>query len=172
MRRDFLKSVAGVGGVAMLSRSMAGPPKRPPNLLFEFADQWRAQATGYAGDPNLKGKTPHLDQLAKESVNLVNAVSTMPVCTPCRASLLTGQTALTHGLFLNDAPLNPEAMTIAKVYKAAGYDTGYVGKWHVDGHGRSAYIPEGRRQGFDYWKVLECTHQYNASAYYAGNDPA
>jgi len=170
MRRGFLKSVAGFGGVALLSQSMAAPKKRPPNLLFVFADQWRAQATGYAGDPNLQGKTPHLDRLAKESVNLVNAVSTMPVCTPYRASLLTGQTALSHGLFVNDAPLNPELTTIAKVYKAAGYDTGYVGKWHVDGHGRRSYIPEERRQGFDYWKVLECTHNYNASAYYAGND--
>lgn len=170
MRRDFLKAMAGVGGAVMLTRPLAAKATRQPNLLFVFADQWRAQATGYAGDPNLQGKTPHLDRLAKESVNLVNAVSTMPVCTPYRASLLTGQYALSHGLFMNDAPLNPELTTIAKVYKAAGYDTGYVGKWHIDGNGRSAYIPEERRQGFDYWKVLECTHNYNSSAYYAGND--
>ena len=43
----------------------------------------------------------------------------------------------------------------------------YIGKWHVDGHGRSEFIPRERRQGFDYWKVLECTHDYNHSAYYA-----
>ena len=49
----------------------------------------------------------------------------------------------------------------------AGYDTGYVGKWHLNGDGRSAFIPRERRQGFDYWKVLECTHEYNHSAYYA-----
>ena len=171
MRRDFLKGFVSVSGAAVLSRSLAETAKRKPNLLFIFADQWRAQATGYAGDPNLQGKTPNLDRLAKESVNLVSAVSTMPVCTPYRASLLTGQYALSHGLFMNDAPLNPELTTIAKVYKAAGYDTGYVGKWHIDGQGRSAYIPEERRQGFDYWKVLECTHNYNASAYYAGNNP-
>ncbi len=161
----------GVAFAAMLSRSRGGAEHRMPNLVFVFADQWRAQATGYAGDPNLRGKTPNLDRLAKESVNLVNAVSTTPVCTPYRASLLTGQYPLTHGLFMNDVPLNSELTTIAKVYKAAGYDTGYVGKWHIDGQGRSAYIPEERRQGFDYWKVLECTHNYNASAYYAGNDP-
>ena len=82
-------------------------------------------------------------------------------------SLLTGQRPLTHGVFLNDVPLNPEAVTIAKVLRAAGYDTGYIGKWHVNGDGRSAFIPPERRQGFDYWKVLECTHDYNHSAYYA-----
>lgn len=170
-RRNFLKSIAGFSVLGLLTLSLAAGEKRPPNILFVFADQWRAQAVGYAGDPNLQGKTPHLDRLARESVNLSNAVSTMPVCTPYRASLLTGQTALTHGLFLNDAPLNPAANSIAKVYKAAGYDTAYVGKWHVDGHGRKSYIPKERRQGFDYWKVLECTHRYNDSAYYEGNDP-
>ncbi|RKY12395.1 MAG: sulfatase [Planctomycetota bacterium] len=146
--------------------------KRKPNIVFVFGDQWRAQATGYSGDPNLQGKTPNLDKLAAESVNLTNAVSTCPVCTPYRASLLTGQYALTHGLFLNDAPLRNEAITIAEVCKDAGYDTAYVGKWHINGDGRSNYIPEDRRQGFDYWKVLECTHSYNNSPYYAGNDPA
>jgi arylsulfatase A-like enzyme len=173
MRSNFevLKRAGIVFGVAMLSLAHAAAEPAKPNLVFVFADQWRAQATGYAGDPNLKDKTPHLDRLAEEGINLTTAISTMPVCTPYRASLLTGQTALSHGLFINDAPLNPELTTIAKVYKAAGYDTGYVGKWHIDGHGRSAYIPAARRQGFDYWKVLECTHNYNKSAYYAGNDP-
>jgi len=144
---------------------------KKPNIVFIFADQWRAQATGYSGDPNLQGKTPNLDKLAAESVNLTNAVSTCPVCTPYRASLLTGQCALTHGLFLNDAPLRNEAVTIAEVCKDAGYDTGYVGKWHINAGGRGSYIPKERRQGFDYWKVLECTHNYNNSPYYAGDDP-
>lgn len=171
MRRDFIKGGCAIG-LAALAHSRADTRRRKPNLVFVFADQWRAQAAGHAGDSNLAGKTPHLDRLAQESVNLVNAVSTCPVCTPYRASLLTGQYALTHGLFMNDAPLDPGLTTIAKVFKAAGYDTGYVGKWHVDGHGRSSYIPPERRQGFDYWKVLECSHNYNDSTYYAGNDPA
>ncbi|MBT3193196.1 MAG: sulfatase [Verrucomicrobia bacterium] len=149
---------------------MAAEPKRP-NLVFVFADQLRAQAMGYAGDPNLEGKTPHIDRLAAESVDFSNAVSTAPVCTPYRASLLTGRYPLTTGMFLNDLEFPSGELTIAEVYKEAGYDTGYIGKWHLDGQGRSAYIPPERRQGFDYWKVLECTHNYNASAYYAGNDP-
>jgi arylsulfatase A-like enzyme len=138
---------------------------RPPNILFIIADQWRAQAFGFAGDPNVK--TPNLDRLERECVNFTQAVSGMPVCSPTRASLLTGQRPLTHGIFLNDVPLRPDAVTIAKVLKDAGYDTGCIGKWHVDGHGRSNFIPRERRQGFDYWKVLECTHAYNNSPYFA-----
>ncbi len=172
-RREFLK-VAALGTSVLLVdgclQSAQRQASRKPNIVFVFADQWRAQATGYSGDPNLQGKTPNLDKLAGESVNLSNAVSTCPVCTPYRASMLTGQYPLTHGLFLNDAPLRSEAVTIAEVCKEAGYDTGYVGKWHIDGHGRGRYIPKERRQGFDYWKVLECTHNYNNSAYYDADD--
>jgi len=150
--------------------ALSGPTERqvatrPPNILFVIADQWRAEAFGYAGNPDVK--TPNLDRLRRDGVHFVNAVSAMPVCCPARASILTGQGPLTHGVFLNDVPLNPEAVTIGKVLRTAGYDTAYVGKWHVDGHGRSSYIPRERRQGFDYWKVLECTHDYNHSAYYA-----
>jgi len=61
-------------------------------------------------------------------------------------------------------------MTIGKVYSEAGYETGYIGKWHVDGHGRSAFIPEERRQGFRFWRVCECTHNYNRSLYYGQTD--
>ena len=61
-------------------------------------------------------------------------------------------------------------MTIGKVLQAANYDTGFIGKWHVDGHGRMSFIPKERRQGFDYWKVLECTHNYTDSIYY-GDSP-
>jgi len=168
---SFLKTILAVCGLTVLMQSRADTEKRPPNVVYVFADQWRASATGYAGDPNLKGKTPHLDTLAEEGVWMQTAISTMPVCTPYRASLLTGQYAQSHGLFMNDAPLNPELTTIGKVYKAAGYDTGYVGKWHVDGQGRSAFIPPERQQGFDYWKVLECSHSYNNSFYYEGASP-
>ncbi len=136
-----------------------------PNILFIIADQWRAQAFGFAGDPNVQ--TPHLDALQRESIDCVNAVAGVPVCCPSRASLLTGQRPLTHGVFLNDVPLNPKAVTLAKVLKQAGYDTGYIGKWHLNGDGRSAFIPRERRQGFDYWKAMECTHDYNHSFYYA-----
>ena len=142
-----------------------------PNILFLLPDQWRAQAFGFAGDPNVQ--TPRLDRLERECVNFTQAVAGMPVCSPTRASLLTGQRPLTHGVFVNDVPLGTNAVTLAKVLKAEGYDTACIGKWHVDGHGsRSAFIPRERRQGFDYWKVLECTHNYNRSLYYSdGPEP-
>jgi arylsulfatase A-like enzyme len=68
---------------------------------------------------------------------------------------------------MNDVPLAEGAVTLAKVLRTEGYDTGFVGKWHLNGDGRSAFIPRERRQGFDYWKVLECTHDYTHSFYYA-----
>ena len=181
-RREFLQS-AGLGAASVfLGLGLAGcagaqffgaKSARKPNLVFIFADQWRAQATGYSGDPN--AQTPYLDKLAKESINFTNAVSGCPVCTPYRASLITGQYWLTHGIFYNDKPLNPDAMTIGKVYGQAGYETAYIGKWHLNGHdkntslqeGRNAFIPKERRQGFKFWKVRECTHNYNKSFYYA-----
>ncbi len=155
--------------LAALAATMGyGQHSQKPNIVFVFADQWRAQATGYAGDPNVK--TPNLDQLSRVAVNLCNAVSCCPVSSPYRGSLLTGQYPLTHGLFVNDVPLDSNATTIAKVMKNAGYQTAYIGKWHVDGHGRSSFIPKTRHQGFDYWRVLECTHDYNQSFYY-GDTP-
>ena len=173
-RRDFLKAAAISTTMLLVHGGPLSAQKKrfkKPNIVFVFADQWRAQATEFFGDPNLKGKTPNLNKLTAQSVNLTNAVSTCPVCTPYRASLLTGQYSLTHGLFLNDAPLRNEAVTIAEVCKDAGYNTGYVGKWHINTGGRIAYIPADRLQGFDNWKVLECTHKYNNSPYYEGNDP-
>jgi arylsulfatase A-like enzyme len=141
---------------------------KKPNVIYVFADQWRAQATGYAGDVN--AITPNLDQLAREGINIKNAVSTCPSCTPYRASLLTGMYSTTHGLLLNDILLDPDSESMAKIYKRAGYNTAYWGKWHLGGPFRLAYISESNRQGFDYWKVMECTHDYMDSWYYDGND--
>ncbi len=138
-----------------------------PNFLFILADQWRASAFGYAGDPNVK--TPNLDRLARQSLNFRNAMSVCAVCTPYRAALLTGRFPTSTGMFLNDACLPEEELCLAQVLKQEGYATGYIGKWHLDGHGRSSFIPPERRRGFDYWKVAECEHNYTNSHYYYGN---
>ncbi len=165
-RRHFLSSSAGALAVARQASSAESgqTPGKRPNIVYLFSDQWRTMDHGYMGNADVR--TPNIDLLADQSVNFTNAVSGIPVCCPHRASLLTGQYPLSHGLFLNDLRLNTKATSFAQALGEAGYDTGYIGKWHIDGTGRSAYIPPERRQGFDYWKVLECTHNYNQSRYY------
>lgn len=149
--------------------------KRRPNIVFILVDQWRAQAFGYRGDPN--AQTPHIDALSRESFDFVNAVSGFPVCSPYRASLMTGQYAVRHGLVVNDVELKPQGDTLGGTFRKAGYSTGYIGKWHIYGspegkaERRLSHIPESSHFGFDYWKVCECTHNYNRSLYYEGNDP-
>ncbi|WP_298878670.1 sulfatase [uncultured Polaribacter sp.] len=137
---------------------------KKPNIVYILTDQWRSTAVGYAG--NVDVKTPHLDTFAKKSVNFTNAVSVTPVCTPHRAALLTGRFPTSTGMILNDIYLPSEEITMAEIFKEAGYNTAYWGKWHLDGHGRSTYIPKERRQGFDFWKALECSHNYVKMPYY------
>jgi len=166
MRKLVLKGSLALLCIAWFCSSAAAEEEpRKPNILYLLTDQWRADALGYAGDPNVL--TPNIDKLAEQSVNFTHAVSGCPVCCPYRGSMMTGQRVLTHGVFMNDVQLPAKAVTIAEVLADDGYDTAYVGKWHLDGRGRSAFIPRERRQGFDYWKVLECTHNYNNSAYWA-----
>ena len=149
--------------------------QRRPNIIFIFADEWRAQATGYNGDANCH--TPVLDALARQSVNLTHAVAGCSVCCPYQASLLTGQYPLTHGVFINDVELNPRVYSIANAFRDGGYTTGYIGKWHVYGspdgqYGRrQAAVPREYQLGFDYWKGFECTHDYWQSPYYFNDDP-
>ena len=165
---DLTPGVAGHIALRLDSPAMRSSRKRP-NVIIAFADQWRQQACGYAGNPAVH--TPNLDRLAEQSINFVNAVAGCPVCSPYRASLMTGQFPLTHGVFVNDVYLSNRAVSLAQAFARGGYDTAYIGKWHLDGHGRSSYIPPQRRQGFQYFKALECTHDYNHSAYYAGDCP-
>ena len=168
-RRAFLGGALAAAGQLAFGGGVqaAGKPARP-NIVYVFADQWRAQATGYAGAAN--ARTPNLDKLAAQSVNFTNAVSGCPVCCPYRASLVTGQYWHRHGVFLNDVSLGADAVTIADTLRGAGYDTGYIGKWHLDGRGRLSFTPPERRHGFTFWRALECTHEYNNSIYF-GDEP-
>lgn len=139
-----------------------------------MADQWRAQAFGYTGDPNVH--TPAIDAFAAQSVNCEQAIAGYSLCCPARASLVTGQYPLTHGVLINDVPLQPKGITLGEAFRSGGYATGYIGKWHLHGspaygyERREAYIPQDRRLGFEYWKVAECSHDYGHSFYYEGND--
>lgn len=138
---------------------------RRPNLLFVFADQMRAQACGFMG--NQQAHTPNMDWMAHQGVVFDNAVSSCPVCTPYRASLMTGRYPLACRTAMNDVRLPVDELSIAEVLREAGYATGYIGKWHLDGQYRGGFIPPGpRRQGFEFWAANECTHAYMNTFYY------
>ncbi len=144
--------------------STALAPRRP-NVLIVLGDQWPAYATGYAGDEF--ARTPHLDRLAREGAKFTNAVSNCPVCTPYRAMLQTGRWPLSTGMIANDIRLPEEEYTLAEAFRDAGYETGYVGKWHLDGPERWAFTPPGeRRQGYRFWAASNCHHNYTNAFHY------
>ncbi|MFP4355181.1 MAG: sulfatase-like hydrolase/transferase [Phycisphaerae bacterium] len=140
-----------------------------PNILFFFTDQQRWDTCGCYGQP--MDVTPNLDQLAAEGVRFESAFTCQPVCGPARACLQTGLWATQVGTFTNGIPLPLEAKTIAHHLGDAGYQTGYVGKWHLASRqqGREywdAPVPPQRRGGYrDFWHaadVLEFTsHSYD-----------
>lgn len=140
-----------------------------PNIVFVFADQLRARSVGFMGDRAVA--TPNLDRLAEGGVVFTNAVSCSPVCTPYRATLLTGRYPVSNGMVLNDVRLPEGEVCIAEVLREHRYRTGYVGKWHLDGPERGGFTPPGpRRAGFEYWAAANCTHDYMHSHYYR-DDP-
>ncbi|MFB6218624.1 MAG: sulfatase [Halobacteriaceae archaeon] len=129
-----------------------------PNVLFVLADQWRGSALGCAGDPNVR--TPTIDGLADEGVLCERAYTPDPVCTPARASILTGQYPHEHGVVFNNLRLPGDATTLAECLREVGYHTGYVGKWHLDGEGAPGYVPPERRQGFEFWRGFNRGHRH------------
>ncbi len=142
--------------------------RRKPNLLFVFADQLRACSLGYAGQEAVR--TPNIDAFAESGAICANAVSMLPVCGPYRGSLITGRTPTSTGQVINDVALKTTEVSIAHAFKAGGFDTAYIGKWHLDGPDRSAPVPPGpRRQGFEYWMGANFEHNYDRS-YYTDND--
>jgi arylsulfatase A-like enzyme len=168
-RRTFLKGAGytaaalGLGNSAMRAE---GPGGRSPNVVFILPDQWRAQALGCMGNPDVR--TPHLDRLASEGMLLQNTLANTPVCCPARANILTGTYASRNGMIANDLRLKESVTSIADVFARAGYRTGYVGKWHLDGGPREpGYVPPGpRRHGFQYWAANECSINYFYNWYF------
>lgn len=136
-----------------------------PSLLVVFADQMRGSDMACAG--NIDIRTPSLDHLADEGVLFTGCYANTPVCTPNRGSLLTGLYPTTHRAIGNDLPLPPGETTVADVSRRAGFSTGYVGKWHLDGVPRDRFTPPGpRRHGFDSWAAFNCQHDYFNPRYY------
>lgn len=176
-RRRFLKTcVAGglLGGSALIAQETKKTGNtevlaagKSPNIVFVFADQLRSFELGCYGGRHIQ--TPNIDRLANEGVRLTHAISTYPICSPFRAMLLTGLYPMHNGMICNDHYLKPNVTSFAEACKASGYHTGYIGKWHIDGHSRTNYIPPERWLGFEHWQVLECTHDYFKSKYFEGD---
>jgi len=148
-----------------------------PNLIYVFADQLRYQSCGFAGD--MRARTPNIDGLASEGVNFCNAVSGHPVCAPYRASLFTGKYSSSTGMAINELRMNPHHECFGHVLTRNGYQTAYIGKWHLYANElgnhyapKNSFIPPGvDRLGFDgYWAAYNFHHRYY-DAYYHTNTP-
>lgn len=115
-----------------------------PNILFLYSDDHAAHAIGaYGGRLAGLNPTPTIDQLAAEGVLLTNAFCTNSICTPARASILTGQYSHTNGVLAFDA-LSPDKHALPKLMGQAGYQTAVIGKWHL----------KVEPKAFDYYAVL------------------
>src|SRR4051794_19977831 len=138
-RRDLLRSGAAGLLAHVASPQAAKLPSKGPNVLLIMSDQHKHDCLGVAGDP--VAKTPNLDAFANTATRFTSAYCTNPVCTPSRASLLTGLYTHNHQSFNNTTPLPVEHKTIAHHFSRAGYVTGLIGKMH---------FVDAQTHGFDY----------------------
>jgi len=150
---------------------------RRPNIIYVLADQLGYQHCCYAG--TWQAHTPNIDRLASQGIDFRQAVSSMPVCAAYRASLFTGKYTTSTGMVINELRMNPRHECLAHVLTKAGYETGYIGKWHLyanelGGHlePRNSFTPRGpHRLGFDgFWAAYGFHHFYHG-AYYHTESP-
>jgi len=171
-RRTFLGASLGA---LTASRGRAQPAPRP-NVLVIHCDELTFRALGchrallpheqaFVWGDGVALETPHIDRLAREGLLCDRFYAASPVCTPSRASFVTGRYPQNTGAIGNDLPLRDDVETFAAVLQRAGYTTGYSGKWHLDGPARPGWAPA-RRFGFGdnrylfnrgHWKQLELT---------------
>jgi arylsulfatase A-like enzyme len=100
-----------------------------PNVIVVFSDQQRWDTTGVHANP--LDLTPNFDRMARAGTDIHKSFTCQPVCGPARSEMQTGQYATTTGCFKNGIPLPRDVKTLAHYFNAAGYATGYVGKWHL-----------------------------------------
>lgn len=145
----------------------------PPNVIFFFTDQQRYDTTGVHGNP--LDLTPNFDRMAVEGTHLFHTYTPQPVCGPARACLQSGMYATQVGCWRNAIPLPAGNTTLADAFRAAGYRTGYIGKWHLADRDVIGPVPAENRAGYQDWlaaNVLEFTSDaYQTTLYDAENQP-
>ena len=114
-----------------------------PNILLILCDDHRYDAMGFMGHPFIE--TPHMDRLAREGTHFENAFVTTSLCSPSRASILTGLYAHNHGVIDNYNPVREDLTFFPELLQQGGYETAFIGKWHMGGN-----IDHPQR-GFDHW---------------------
>ena len=154
-----------------------------PNIVMYFSDQQRADTCGCYGQK--LDITPNLDQLAKEGIKFENAFSAQPVCGPCRAMFQTGKWPTEIGCFRNNIMLPSDVKPLGEYIEEAGYETAYIGKWHLASDGELEQkptidhtitaIPKELRGGYTgFWRtadVLEFTsHGYDGYVFDENNN--
>ncbi len=132
----LLAGIALFGKISFLSAAT-------PNVIFILTDDQRWDQLGCEGHPYLK--TPHIDRLAKEGVRFSNMFVTTSLCSPSRASFLSGLYANTHGVTNNFTDYPRDLASFPRRLQENGYQTAYIGKWHM------GEADDSKRPGFDYW---------------------
>ena len=125
---------------------------KPRNIVFILTDDHRYDALGFMGHP--LARTPNMDALAKGGAHMRNAFVTTALCSPSRASILTGTYAHTHGVVDNFTPIPPGLPNVGQLLKQAGYQTALIGKWHI---GDATDAPQ---PGFDRWVSFRGQGEY------------
>jgi N-acetylglucosamine-6-sulfatase len=137
--RTFIRCLLLLISVTLCARPATAAPR---NIVFILTDDQRFDALGLL---NPFFETPHLDALARDGILFENAFVTTSLCSPSRASILSGQWAHRHGVLDNNTPLDPATPTFPRALQQAGYETAFVGKWHMGGD------TDQPRPGFDHW---------------------
>lgn len=141
--------------------------KRKPNVIFFLTDQQRWDTSSLYGNP--MDLTPNYDRMAMEGTHCYNAFTPQPVCLPARIVLQTGQYASRFQTYNNGGELPADEPTLGHWFRDAGYDTAYIGKWHMI---HDDPVPPERRTGYDYWlgsNILEFTSDDYRFETYDGN---
>jgi arylsulfatase A-like enzyme len=135
----FLLGLGVLASPPIFAATNASPAR--PNILFIMSDDHAAHAVSAYG--SRINQTPHIDRLAKEGLRFNNCFAVNSICTPSRASILTGKYSHINGVTVFNR-FNGSQWTVAKALQAAGYHTGMIGKWHL----------QSDPTGFDYWNIL------------------